>query len=177
MKRRDFLRLTGTAAIAGLTRVVHAAPWIKPESDLILSVAHAEEWESGVLRDVRVLSGDGAFAGRSTAVRIFEIRGPQRMHVDAIYSIDGVDVRVQAATNGSVPMRFTMPGDVLRFEVNGIPLRFSMHSLEDTVALRRGRYVVVMHERTSPPSWPSLRVEEDHIEGNVAGGIMLMSFE
>ena len=121
-----------------------------------------------MLRDVKSLSGDGSFAGRATEVRIFEVSGAMRMNVDAIYSIDGADVRFHAATNGSVPVRFTMPGDVLRFEVNGMPLRFSMHSLKDTIALRRGRYVVVLHERNSPPNWSALN--------DVAGGVMTLSF-
>ena len=168
MKRRDFLRLTGTAAIAGLTRVVRAAPFLKRDSDLVLSVAHAEEWEGGVLRDVKTLSGDGSFAGRATEVRIFEVRGETRMNVDAIYSIEGTEVRFLAATNGSVPVRFTMPGDVLRFEVNGMPLRFSMHALNDTIPLRRGRYAVLLHERASPPNWSNLQ--------DVAGGVMWLSF-
>ena len=155
MKRRDFLRLSGTAVIAGLTRAVRAAPWIQRESDRILSVAHAEDWESGVLHDVRALRGDGSFAGRVTEVRVHEVRGA---NLDAIFNVGGADVPFQAAASGSVPMRF------------------SMHSLEGTIALRRGGYVVVLHARTSPPNWRALQIREDRIEGNVAGGVILMAF-
>jgi len=159
MKRRDFLRLSCTAAVAAFGRSLRAATaWSKRSHDLQVSIAFSENGDA--LSDVRALSGDARFLSDNAEVRVFAFRGPYAAHLDAIYQIDGQPVRVHAATTNSAPARFTMPVDAidgLQFEIHvrgaqpPIPLRFGVNSKAGTTPLRRGRYVVALHERESPP--------------------------
>jgi hypothetical protein len=161
MKRRDFLRLSCTAAVAAFGRTLRAATlWRKRSLDPQLSIAFSE---NGIaLSDVRRLSGDGRFLSQDAAVRVVAFRGPYEAGLDAIYRIGGQPVRFHAASTNSAPTRFRMPVDAidgLQFEVRPrdgqapIPLRFGVNSKAGSTPLRRGRYVVALHERESPPDW------------------------
>src|SRR5213595_1058479 len=100
MQRRDFLRLSCTAAIAAFGRSLRAAAtaWHKRSLDLQISIA-----------DAHALSGDGRFLSTNAEVRIFSFRGPYAASLDAIYSIDGRPMRFHAASTNSAPVRFMMP--------------------------------------------------------------------
>ena len=164
MQRRDFLRLSFTAAIAAFGRSLRAAAaWHKRSLDLQVSVA-----------DVDALSGDGRFLSTNAEIRIFSFRGPYAARLDAIYLIDGQPMRFHAATTNSAPVRFTMPVDAvdgLQFEIrardmeSAIPLRFGVNSKAGIIPLRRGKYVIALHERESPPDWRNaLTMEFDYEE-------------
>ncbi len=160
MQRRDFLRLSCTAAVAAFGRTLRAATaWGKRSLDLQISIAFSEN--GGALSDVRALSGDGRFLSENAAVRVFAFRGPYAADFDAIYLVDGQPVRFHAATTNSAPVRFTMPVDAidgLQFEIRprgaqAIPLRFGVNSKAGSTPLRSGRYAIALHERESPPDW------------------------
>ena len=164
MQRRDFLRLSFTAAVAAFGRNLRAAAaWHKRSLDLQVSVA-----------GVQALSGDGRFLSTNAEIRIFSFRGPYAASLDAIYSIDGQPMRFHAATTNSAPVRFTMPVDAidgLQFEIrardmeSAIPLRFGVNSKAGITPLRRGKYVIALHERESPPDWRNaLTMEFDYEE-------------
>ncbi|HUP50483.1 MAG TPA: hypothetical protein VNA04_17040 [Thermoanaerobaculia bacterium] len=188
MKRRDFLRLSAAAGLAAVTRGLRALPWSRREPDFQLSVAHAAEWESGVFADAHALiGGDPAFLSRDAEVRVYGSSGPLSVEFDALYSVDGNVLRFHASGSRSVPVRFTMPVDAvdgLRFELRvsaakpvTIPLRFSVNSAAGVVPLRRGRYVVALHERASPPDWSALEVTEGGIAGEFAASALLLEFD
>jgi hypothetical protein len=161
MKRRDFLRLSCTAAVAAFGRTLRAATlWRKRSLDLQISIAFSEN--GSALSDVRALSGDGRFLRENAEVRVFAFRGPYVANLDAIYLIDGRPVRFHAASTNSAPGRFTMPVDAidgLQFEIRprdmqaAIPFRFDVNSKAGSTPLRRGRYLIALHERESPPDW------------------------
>ncbi len=136
MKRREFLRVSCTAAVAAVGATLNADFWSRSAP----SIGYADSWAGPVI-DARSLSGDGAFLGRQAVVQVHGF-GAQ---LDAVYK----QGRFRAAGPNSVPVRFTMPVDPvegLRFEVvsRGVttPLRFAVNGGEDAIPLRGGVYVV-----------------------------------
>jgi len=166
VKRRDFLRLSFTAAVAALGRNLRAAVRsTKRSADLRLSIAFAEVGDA--FAEVRASGGgDAGFLSEGAQVRIFSFRGPYAANLDAIYSIDGQPARFQAASTNSAPTRFTMPVDAidgLEFEIlpgegQPIPLRFGVNSNRGSTPLRRGLYVLALHERDAPPDFRALKL-------------------
>jgi hypothetical protein len=152
MQRRDFLRLSLSAAIATLGSNLRAAlrPMKRPV-DFDLSIAF-----SG---DDSILGGDAAFLPRDATIRILSFQGPYAADVDAIYMAGGVPLRFRAGSTRGAPARFNMPVDPidgLRFEIRPhdgepIPLRMSVNS--GATPLRRGKYVIAVHERTDRFAW------------------------
>lgn len=180
MKRRDFLRLSSTAAIAASGRVLRAASWTRRPTDLRLSVGFVE----GELTDARSSSGDGRFLRDDAEVRVHGFHGPLHVDLDAIF---GEGRRFYAASKNSAPARFTMPVDPidgLQFELlvqspepMVIPLRFSVNSGAGSFPLRRGLYVAALHEPSSPLDWRAMQVTQDGILGTVDGSALLLSFD
>ena len=130
MKRRDFLLLTGAAALGVITPSLHA----RPRDGYQLSVARELDGGEALFHDAEV--------------RIDALRGPHDMHLDALFSVEGSDVRFHAASSGSVPVRFTMPIDPLhglRFELR-VSGTSKVIPVQLKVPVRSGHYVVALKD-------------------------------
>lgn len=167
MKRREFLLLSGTAALAAAGGALHAD--ILKTPGFRVSIGFAED---GELADARTLyGGDAGFLRDGTHVRVNGSL-PPAFELNALYGveIDGVrqSVPFMAASKGSMPARFVMPvdpDDGVAFELiarsaDRHMLRFTVNPKDGAIPLRRGTYVVAVHNQRMSPDWRSLRVTE-----------------
>ena len=161
MNRRDFIRIGSTATL-GIAGVLNARTWRASGPELFVGFAEATQFI-----DARNLAGDPQFLRDSVSVTVTKTVSP--LLIDALYvaEIDGVrrDVPFSATGSGRAASRFKMPVDPVEgiafaFHAPGATysLRFSVHSAEGVLPLRRGTYVALL--RNTAPDWRAMQIDE-----------------